>query len=453
MQCQPIQSCLTLLRDSWGRLHARFSEKAVNHVLLPAFAAVPYPKELIESGTITSNSMLVPILAGLAGILGASAGLLYRHMQREEERARSRAQNAEAELRALLMMTDEAVLVLEPDGTVRTANPASEEIFNRPLDQFSGLPLTELIAQPLSLTELTKHGPVNFETMAKRPDGEFPRVEMLLSPIEFGGRTSYVALVHDSKAAVQPATSTTSVAPDLTKPVETFTHDLNNELTTIIGNLSLILMSSPSDPANYERIVGAKRTAVRAHALSQKLQALACGEDTGTGTADSTPATAPTIVRMPSPNTSLPHVPVAASKSAAPNKPRILILDDEEAICALLVTALNAMGFDATEATSVRVAFQACETSMIEGRPFDLVISDLSLPGEMSGKDAVARLRTIDPQIKAIVSSGYDADPIMNDCRSHGFAAAIAKPYDIGKLARTVREVLANGGEAIRKSA
>ena len=119
----------------------------------------------------------------------------------------------------------------------------------------------------------------------------------------------------------------------------------------------------------------------------------------------------------------------------------------------LIATFRRLTKIDATEATSVRVAIEECQTALSEGRPFDLVISDLSLPGEMSGKDAVAHLRSIDPQLIAIVSSGYDSDPIMSDCRNHGFAAAIAKPYDIGKLARTVREVIATNGEAIRKSA
>ena len=425
----------------------------MNCALLPTFAAAPIPAQLMDSATIGGDTVLMGVLAGFAGVLGISAGLLYRHMQREEERTRQRAQNAEAELRALLTMTDEAVLVLESDGTVRTANPAAEEIFDRPADQFPSLPLTELIAQPLSLAELTKHGPVNFQTMTKRSDGSFPKIEMMLSPVEFGGRISYVAVLHPLMAPIPSASSLDSGSPELMKPLEKFTHNLNNELTAIIGNLSLILMSSPSDPANHDRVVSAKRTAVRVHALSQNLQAFASGEQTESSTPETMPATAPTIVRMPSATTPQPLPPVPVNRSAAPTKPRILILDDEEAICALLVTALGSMGFDATEATSVRVAIKECQTALSEGRPFDLVISDLSLPGEMSGKDAVAHLRSIDPQLIAIVSSGYDSDPIMSDCRNHGFAAAIAKPYDIGKLARTVREVIATNGEAIRKSA
>lgn len=46
------------------------------------------------------------------------------------------------------------------------------------------------------------------------------------------------------------------------------------------------------------------------------------------------------------------------------------------------------------------------------------------------------------PGLKAIVSSGHDADPVMSDCRQHGFCAAIPKPYDISKLGCVVSKAL-----------
>ena len=453
MHNQPIHFSASFFRDTWRNFTRAFPGRSLGTALVPVFATAPHPVHAITDVPFVSESTLVAIIAGLTGLLGLSAAILYRHMHRQEECSQSRAQNAEAELRALLMLTDEAVLVLDPDGTVRAANPASEEFFGHSLDQFPGMPLTRLITQPLCLSELTKFGPVNFETTAAKHGGEYHKVEMLLSPVEFRGRTSYVALVHDSKEAVSPGISRISDSSDLTKPVEKFTHDLNNELTTIIGNLSLILMSSPSDPLNQERILNAKRTAVRAHALTHRLQQLASGEDSRTDTTDESPATERTIVRMPNPNISASSGPSPISTPPAPHTPRILVLDDEDAICALVATALNSMGFEVTEATSAAHALRACADALKQGHAYDLVISDLSLPGDLSGSEAVTRLRDIDPRIKAIVSSGYENDPIMTDCRRHGFAAAIAKPYDIAKLSRTVREVLSSGAAEIRKTA
>jgi CheY-like chemotaxis protein len=131
----------------------------------------------------------------------------------------------------------------------------------------------------------------------------------------------------------------------------------------------------------------------------------------------------------------------------------VLVLDDEEAICALVTTALGAQGVEVTEATNSSIALRACEQAVQTGRPFHLVIADLSLPNDIDGIEAVKRLRAIDPNLKAVVSSGYDQDPIMSDFRGHGFDAALAKPYELHKLGRVVREILESCADTSRKTA
>ena len=146
-----------------------------------------------------------------------------------------------------------------------------------------------------------------------------------------------------------------------------------------------------------------------------------------------------------------PIIPIPIQPAAEPRHRRVLVLDDEEAICSLVSTVLDSMGYRVTQATDVSSAIRACEDAIKTGRPFDLVISDLSLDGEMSGSDAVARLKTIDPNLKAIVSSGYDNDPIMSHYREHGFCAAISKPYEISQLSKIVCEAI--GSDEQRKTA
>jgi CheY-like chemotaxis protein len=413
------------------------------------FAAPSFQDHFIAALPAGSETVLTGVLAILAGILGLSASLLYRHMHHREAELRRRADNTEAELRALLMMTDDAVLVLSPDGTVRAANPASEELFDRDAEDFVGEALTKVIAQPLALGELTKHGPVNFETTAKRGEDGFAQVEMLLSPVELGGGKGYLALIHEARAAFPgDPVKNGRRKQDFEKAIEKFTHDLNNQLTSVLGNLSLILMARPGDPATHDRVLSAKKTAVQAQALSQKLQALVnpTGDEWPAGPEMSDVSC--TILPMPNLN---PPVKMQPARSSGPS--RILILDDEEAICMLVASALDASGFEVTSAISVAIALQACEEATRSGAPFSLVISDLSLPGDTNGLQALQKLRAIDPNIKAIVSSGYDSDPVMRDCRKHGFNAAMAKPYEISKLVRTVGEVLANDAAVFRKTA
>jgi DNA-binding NarL/FixJ family response regulator len=57
----------------------------------------------------------------------------------------------------------------------------------------------------------------------------------------------------------------------------------------------------------------------------------------------------------------------------------------------------------------------------------------------MGGKETVKHLVDIDPEVKAIVSSGYSNDPIMADYTSFGFSSAVSKPYDIEKLGEALR--------------
>jgi CheY-like chemotaxis protein len=71
---------------------------------------------------------------------------------------------------------------------------------------------------------------------------------------------------------------------------------------------------------------------------------------------------------------------------------------------------------------------------------------DLTVPGGMGGLPALAKLKELDPKVRAIVSSGYSSDPVLANFREHGFCAVISKPYDIHEFSRVLREALAGPG-------
>jgi len=74
------------------------------------------------------------------------------------------------------------------------------------------------------------------------------------------------------------------------------------------------------------------------------------------------------------------------------------------------------------------------------GRPFDFVILDLTVPGGMGGKEALAELLKIDADVRAIAASGYSNDPIMANPGVYGFRSRLPKPYDIPDLMRAIEE-------------
>ena len=76
------------------------------------------------------------------------------------------------------------------------------------------------------------------------------------------------------------------------------------------------------------------------------------------------------------------------------------------------------------------------------GEKYRAIIMDLTIPGGMGGGEAIQHLVKLDPEVVAIVSSGYSNDPVMSNFEQHGFKGVVAKPYRLEELIRIVREVL-----------
>ncbi len=131
-----------------------------------------------------------------------------------------------------------------------------------------------------------------------------------------------------------------------------------------------------------------------------------------------------------------------AVQAAFRGRKRILVMDDEGAIRDVLSNMLSTAGFEVELASDGKEAIKRYEKAMELGQPFDAVILDLTVPGGMGGKEAIKKLIEIDPDVKAIVSSGYSIDPIMADFRKYGFSAVMAKPYSIREMERTLRRIL-----------
>lgn len=121
---------------------------------------------------------------------------------------------------------------------------------------------------------------------------------------------------------------------------------------------------------------------------------------------------------------------------------RVLFMDDEDIIRSFISKALKGMGYEVALASSGAEAIELYKEAMENGKPFDLVIMDLTVRGGMGGKDAIQEIKKLDPNVKAIVSSGYSNDPIMAEYKKHGFRGVIVKPYKIEDLAEALQSLL-----------
>jgi len=128
--------------------------------------------------------------------------------------------------------------------------------------------------------------------------------------------------------------------------------------------------------------------------------------------------------------------------SPVKGKGKVLVMDDEENIRELVNEMLSSLGYEVTTATDGTEAIELYLEARDSEQPFDAIITDLTVPGGMNGKEAIQRLAKIDPEIKAIVSSGYSNDPIISNFRDYNFSGAIAKPYRARELSVVLNEVI-----------
>ena len=130
---------------------------------------------------------------------------------------------------------------------------------------------------------------------------------------------------------------------------------------------------------------------------------------------------------------------------------RILVMDDEMVIRRVLNEILRKYGYEVELACDGAEAIQHYIKAMESGVPFDAVIMDLTVPGGMGGKEAIRKLLEVDPEVKAVVSSGYADDPVMAEYKKCGFSAVVEKPYSINEIVNTINSVVEGEIQAIYK--
>ncbi len=118
--------------------------------------------------------------------------------------------------------------------------------------------------------------------------------------------------------------------------------------------------------------------------------------------------------------------------------PRILIMDDEPGVIQVASKFLGLSGYRVDSAPNGESTIAAFQAARQAGDPYAVIIIDLAIPSGMGGKETIAALREIDPQVKAVVSSGYIDEPAITDYAAHGFNAALVKPYGLRELQETI---------------
>ena len=145
----------------------------------------------------------------------------------------------------------------------------------------------------------------------------------------------------------------------------------------------------------------------------------------------------------------LPAIPSPSQEESiqAPNRLQrgqetLLIAEDDEALRSMLVLSLTQLGYQVLQAENGSAAVRLWNERAEE---IDLLISDMVMPGGISGLDLVQQFRQTHPRLKAIISSGYSPAITRLGAEAEGQFTLLPKPYQLETLAAVVRKALDQG--------
>jgi two-component system, cell cycle sensor histidine kinase and response regulator CckA len=121
---------------------------------------------------------------------------------------------------------------------------------------------------------------------------------------------------------------------------------------------------------------------------------------------------------------------------------RVLYMDDDPKICELTGSMLTSLEYKFDTAHKGEEAIAFYRRYLNVGRPYDAVILDLTVIGGMGGEETFKQLRELDPDVRAIVASGYDNDEMAKRFLAMGFCGYLTKPYRVTDLGKVLKAVL-----------
>jgi two-component system cell cycle sensor histidine kinase/response regulator CckA len=128
----------------------------------------------------------------------------------------------------------------------------------------------------------------------------------------------------------------------------------------------------------------------------------------------------------------------AANLSAGKNQ-TVLLVDDEAPVRMVIRTILHHLGYQVMEAVSGRDALEVLEKT---GKKIDVLLTDMVMPDGINGKELAARLRSAQPDLGVILSSGYSVDLAGQELFEQERFAFLQKPYSAERLAKALRHCL-----------
>lgn len=123
-------------------------------------------------------------------------------------------------------------------------------------------------------------------------------------------------------------------------------------------------------------------------------------------------------------------------------KGKILIMEDDVMVRDTVVAMLKRLGYDTECADNADDTVKIYSDSLNNSNPFDAVLIDLTIYGELQGLDAIQNLLEIDTDVKGILSTGYLNSDVIVNYKNKGFVDLLQKPYDMKELGKALDKII-----------
>ncbi len=198
----------------------------------------------------------------------------------------------------------------------------------------------------------------------------------------------------------------------LTEAAGALSHDLNNVLTVIAGSLALAERHAAGNPKLIRLLDNMRLATDRAAALSAQLASLSATPSAMQGVAEEQDGLAP---------------PRDAT--------RILVVEDDPQVAEVAIAVLEDLGHKVDHRPDAAAAFALLQS----GDRFDLVFSDIVMPGGMSGIELAELIADRFSGMPILLATGYSSAALAQGALRF---PVLAKPYSVQELARRVRQML-----------
>lgn len=118
------------------------------------------------------------------------------------------------------------------------------------------------------------------------------------------------------------------------------------------------------------------------------------------------------------------------------NKPNILIVDDEDAVCFSLISILELEHYEARSANSGKHAIE-----VIKNNNFDIAFFDIRLP-DMNGVELLKRVREFNSNLIVIMMTAYASNNLIQEALQKGAIRCLRKPFKLPEVLALVKELI-----------